>query len=92
MYLEKAYLNVDHLVTKWTSQKDFVEENASQPRILFIDDEPNLVFDVVQSLKKSINADISFVTNFDDAEKVLQTHKDYDLIILDAMIPKKNEY
>jgi len=64
-----------------------MEMAASRPRILLVDDEPS----VVKMLKAHLEKEFQVVPAFDGVEALERFRQaDFDLILLDLMLPKKN--
>jgi DNA-binding response OmpR family regulator len=64
-----------------------MEMAATRPRILLVDDEPS----VVKMLAAHLEKEFHVVPAFDGEEALVRFHQaDFDLILLDLMLPKKN--
>ena len=64
-----------------------MEMAATRPRILLVDDEPS----VVKMLAAHLEKEFQVVPAFDGEEALVRFRQaDFDLILLDLMLPKKN--
>ena len=86
MLLAAALKHIDNLMYIYKSGED-KNRKVKSPKILLVEDEPYLIADTIHRLKDELNADVTIISNAQDAIEVVRSKPILDLAIIDLMIP-----